>query len=194
MIETEVKKLTTKEKRFADRYLYEAKFNGTEAARGVYDAASDNTLAQIAYQNLRKLHIKQYVDEGLAAMAMSGNEVIARLNDIAKGKVTDFYNADGKFDLEVAKDRQVEHLLKKIKRKTTSKVLRDQGEIETHLLFEEIEFEIYSAHEALRDLGKVHKLFVDKIEQETSMVHSLDADTIRDINKGYDEQIGDSKD
>lgn len=176
MGEEKPKKLTVKEKRFCDRYLYECKFNGTEAARGVYDAKNDNTLAQIAYQNLRKLHIQEYIDEGLKAMSMSGNEVIARLNEIARGKISDVINEDGKFDLDLAKQRGKDGLIKKLKvkrlvretKREVDSVPDEGGEIEetleTSLITEEVEFEVYSAHEALRDLGKYHKLFTEKHE------------------------------
>jgi hypothetical protein len=40
----------------------------------------------------------------------------------------------------------------------------EQIETDTEIIYEEIEFEMYSAHEGLRDLGKHHKLFTDKVD------------------------------
>lgn len=53
------KKLTIKERAFVDCYTG----NGTEAARMAGYKGNDRTLAAIACQNLRKLHIKKAIEE-----------------------------------------------------------------------------------------------------------------------------------
>lgn len=173
--EHDEKKLKPKQKLFADYYLTEAHFNGTEAARLSDYKGNNATLAAVAYENLRKPHIKKYIDERLSALTMSANAVLARLTEIAEGKVDDLLDEDGKFNLQTARKNRKTHLIKKLKRKTTSKKVdavteenpEDETEttLETSVIHEEIEFEMYSAHEALRDLGKYHKLFTDKFEQ-----------------------------
>jgi hypothetical protein len=103
---------------------------------------------------------------------MSANEVLARLTEIASGRITDFLDEDGAFSLKVTKLRGKEHLLKKLKIKRSSKRVdsiesgkEDEREtLETSLVHEDVELEMYSAHEALRDLGKFHKLFAERIE------------------------------
>lgn len=164
--------LTGKQKAFVNAYLSNG-FNATEATRTAgYEGKDDHSLASIGYENLRKLEIAAEVNARLNEAAMSANEVLSRLSEIASGRVTDFVDEDGKFDLKLAKQRRKEHLLKKLKVKRFSKRVdsfiegqeEDKETIETSLLTEEVEFEMYSAHEALRDLGKYHKLFTDKHE------------------------------
>lgn len=163
--------LTGKQRVFIDSYLSNG-FNATEAARTAGYKGNDVTLATVGYENLRKPQISTIVSERLNEAAMSANEVLARLSKIARGEVTDFLDEDGKFDLRTARKLQKAGLLKKLKSKRTSKHVDtfEKGDeesretLETSLVYEEVEFEVYSAHEALRDLGKFHKLFTDKHE------------------------------
>lgn len=164
-------KLTGKQRVFVDSYLSNG-FNATDAARTAGYEGTDNTLSSVGYENLRKPEISVIVNERLNEAAMSANEVLSRLSMIARGEVTDFMDDDGKFDLKTARKLQKQGLLKKVKSKRTSKRVDSltEGEedsretLETALIYEEIEFEMYSAHEALRDLGKYHKLLNDRHE------------------------------
>jgi len=54
-------KLTKKEKGFADDYLDTG--NGTQSALNNYNTADDNVAASIASQNLRKLKVRQYIED-----------------------------------------------------------------------------------------------------------------------------------
>lgn len=163
--------LTGKQQVFIDEYLSNG-FNATEAARKAGYKGDSKTLAVVGFENLRKPNISAIVNERLNEAAMSANEVLARLSKIARGEVIDFLDEDGKFDLKTARQLQKAGLLKKLKSKRTSKrvdVLEEGNEesretLETALVYEEVEFEMYSAHEALRDLGKFHKLFADRVE------------------------------
>lgn len=163
---------TGKQRIFIDAYLSNG-FNATEAARTAgYKAKDDHSLASIGYENLRKPEISAAVAERLNEAAMSANEVLARLSKIARGEVNDFLDEDGKFDLPKARRLNKTGLLKKLKSKRTSKRVdsltgedeESRETLETALVYEEVEFEMYSAHEALRDLGKYHKLFADRLE------------------------------
>jgi phage terminase small subunit len=163
--------LTGKQRFFIESYLSNG-FNATEAARSAGYEGNDNVLGVTGHENLRNPKIAIAVQERLNEAAMSANEVLARLSKIARGEVTDFLDEDGKFDLKTARKLQKSGLLKKIKSKRTSKRVDTISEgdedsretLETSLLYEEIEFEMYSAHEALRDLGKYHKLLNDRHE------------------------------
>lgn len=164
--------LTGKQRAFIDAYLGPAKFNATEAARIAGYEGSDATLAAVGYENLRKPQIEAEVRERFNEATMSANEVLARLTEIASGQITDFLNEDGAFSLQITKQRGKAHLLKKLKIKRSAKKVESfpEGEeeqretIETSLVHEDVEIEMYSAHEALRDLGKFHKLFTERIE------------------------------
>src|ERR1043165_2529868 len=164
--------LTGKQRAFINAYLGEAKFNATEAARIAGYKGDDVTLAAVGYENLRKPQIEAEVRARFNEATMSANEVLARLTEIASGRITDFLDEDGAFSLKVTKQRGKEHLLKKLKIKRTAKKVdsiesgrEDEREtLETSLVHEDLELEMYSAHEALRDLGKFHKLFAERIE------------------------------
>lgn len=162
--------LTTKQRLFIESYLSNG-FNATEAARQAGYKGDARTLAVIGFENLRKPNIAAVVSERMNEAAMGANEVLARLSAIADGDVTYFLDEDGKFDLKAARQAKKTGLLKKLKTKRTSKVVdvKTEGEeeaerLETSLVVEEVEFELYSAHEALRDLGKYHKLFAERYE------------------------------
>jgi hypothetical protein len=109
---------------------------------------------------------------------MPSNEVLARLTTIANGSIEEFVDDAGKFDFEKAKKSGKLPLIKKLKRKSTSKKINavtegdpdgNETTLETHLVLEEVEFEIYSAHDALKDLGKYHGLFVDRSEVKATV-------------------------
>lgn len=164
--------LTGKQKAFVNAYLGEAKFNATHAARLAGYKGDDTTLAAVGYENLRKPQIEAEVRARFNEATMSANEVLARLTEIATGRITDFLDEDGAFSLKVTKQRGKDHLLKKLKIKRSTKKVESYPEgrederetIETALMHEDVELEMYSAHEALRDLGKFHKLFAERIE------------------------------
>lgn len=165
--------LTTKQRLFVETYLSNG-FNATDAARVAGYKGNDTTLSAVGYENLRKPQIAAVVSERINEAAMSANEVMARLSAIGRGDLQDVTDESGRFDFDKAKRARKTGLLKKLKRKTTSKkvdTFTEGGEedeekevIETSVIHEEVEFEMYSAHEALRDLGKFHKLFTDKHE------------------------------
>lgn len=144
-------KLTGKQRLFIAAYLGDAHFNATEAARIAGYKGNGNTLGVTAYDLLRNPKIKEQIDGSLAALTMPGNVVLKQLTDIATASIEDVLDDDGRFDFERAKESGKLPLVKKLKRTRTK-----EGET--------VEFEMYSAHEALRDLGKHHKLFADRIE------------------------------
>lgn len=163
--------LTGKQQAFINAYLTNG-FNATDAARQAGYEGNENTLSSVGYENLRKPEISVIMNERLNEAAMSANEVMARLSEIARGEVDNFLDEDGKFDLQKARRLQKTKLLKKLKTKRTSKQVdtiqagdeESRETLETSLMYEEVEFEMYSAHEALRDLGKYHKLLNDRHE------------------------------
>lgn len=181
MSDTE-KKLTDKQKLFCDFYVGECRFNATKAAKMA--GYSEKTAYQQGFELLRQPKIRNYIDAALRQMTLGANEVLARLTEIANGSIESFLDEEGNFDYKAAKKAGALPLLKKLKRKKTSKKIEtskkvaaeDEGSeseadpitIETQ---EEYEFEIHSALEALRDLGKFHKLFTDKQEANVTVSH-----------------------
>lgn len=152
-------KLTGKQKLFADFYVGAARFNGTKAA--ILAGYSEKTAKSIASENLTKPNIRAYIDEALRERLLGKNEVLARLADIATGSIEDLLGETGEFDYKAAKAAGKLGLVKKVKGKITERKIGESDIVEIDRTYE---LEMYSAHEALRDLGKYHKLFTDRIE------------------------------
>jgi len=62
-------KLTIKQQSFINHYLANGG-NGTQAARSAKYKGSDNTLAAVAKENIRKPHIKEFLDKAIAELKL----------------------------------------------------------------------------------------------------------------------------
>lgn len=144
--------MTPKQQIFVNEYL--KCWNATEAARRAKYQGNDATLAQVGAENLRKPYIAEIIQTRLKENAMSADEVLSRLANIARGNIADVAHVATSSDVvDLGEDAAV---IRKMKRKvTTSK----DGET-----YEDIELEMYSAHGALRDIGRHYGLFTDKVE------------------------------
>ncbi len=155
-------KLSYKQKAFIDEYLLD--FNATKAS--IRAGYSEKTAYSIGWENLRKPEIKDEISRRLSERRMSADEVLDRLTDIARGDIADVLDIGSmgfNLDLKKAHDSGKTKLIKKLKQKTTIVIGKGENPDQE---FHETEFEMYSAHEALRDLGKVHGLFTDKTRVE----------------------------
>lgn len=140
-------KLTGKQARFVDEYI--VCLNGTEAHRRAGYAGDDNVHAVEASRLLRNPKIVHAIDERLAHYAMSANEVLMHLSDIARGDIVDAVAVFGTPDLDKAAQRGKSHLVKRIRTKTIN-----DGDTEIH----ETEIEMYDRLKALELLSKYHDL------------------------------------
>lgn len=141
--------LTGKQELFVNAYLQ--CWNATEAARRAGYAGTDESLAVIGSNNLRKVKIAERINERLKANAMDADEVLSRLADIARGDMGDFIHPESlSIDIQQGNTR----LVKKIKYVVYS---TDDDQTET------VEFEMYSALDALKQLAKVHSLVSNKL-------------------------------
>lgn len=155
--ETPEVKLTNKQRAFIEEYLLD--FNATRAAREA--GYSEKTAYSSGSRLLKDVEVSAEIARRLAERRMSADEVLDRLTDIARGDIGEIMDISGvgfNLDMQKAKDAGKTKLIKKIKQKTTYFSGKDGGDSEQH----EIEIELYSAHEALRDLGKVSGLFVER--------------------------------
>jgi phage terminase small subunit len=82
----QIKILTVKEEKFCQEFIKD--FNGSAAARRA--RYSVNTCAEIAYEYLRKPHIKNRIAELLEAEEMQEGEIKKRISDIAKTDMSDY--------------------------------------------------------------------------------------------------------
>lgn len=142
----EQKKLTVKEKAWADAFLIT--LNKTEAARRAKYKGDNSTLGHIGWENYRKAHIQAYLDAKLNEMAMSANEVLARLSEQASADMGDFLRFEEGIklpflDLKSADKRGLLRLVKKFKYNADGQP----------------EIELYDAQAALVHIGKAHGLF-----------------------------------
>lgn len=164
--------LNDRQQRFVQEYMVD--YNATRAA--VAAGYSEKTARSIASENLTKPDIvdaintrKAELEEEYKLRIMGRFEVLARITEIANGDIGDLLPVDedgkpyGELDAGVLRNAKAQgksKLIKSVRVKRTPVLLPDgnmEESIETHV-------EMYSRHEALRDLGKHHALFTDKTE------------------------------
>lgn len=81
---------TNKQRAFVDEYFID--FNGTQAAiRAGYPETSARS---IAYENLTKPHIAEEIARRMEERAMSANEALAAMTDMARADITSFVRID----------------------------------------------------------------------------------------------------
>lgn len=146
-------KLTAKEALFVA--YYPVCLNGTKAAEMAGYEGNRNVLAVTASENLRKPKIRRAIDARLKKMAMSADEILARLTDHARGTMDDFVDAKtGLLNLRDAAEAGKLHLLKKLRVKTQTVT----GEGTAPVEIKSIEFELYDAQAALLNLHRMLRL------------------------------------
>ena len=146
--------------KFADYYLGECSFNGVQSAMKAGYRGSYDTLCVTASRLLRNPKVAAYLEEEFTKNTMSANEVMARLADHARGSLIDVLDESGEFDIQDARRRGKDHLLKKLKVTRNINRNKDGGEFETV----NYEYEIHDKLSALEKIGRVHSLFTDKHE------------------------------
>jgi len=159
---------------FVNNYFFH-NFNATRAYMATYDEVDESTAASNASRLLRNDKVALEIKERFDARAMKADEVIDRLSQIARGDIADFVDDYGGFDIQAARKARKTHLLKKVKQRTIRKMgeTKEDGTTGEDVEIHDIEFEAYSAHEALRDLAKVHALFVDRTRNDSDALTML---------------------
>ena len=76
--------LTNKQRAFVSAYLGEHLFNATRSAEAAGYAGNNGTLAVVGFDNLRKPNIRAEIEAHMADLAMSADEVLARIAAHAK--------------------------------------------------------------------------------------------------------------
>lgn len=164
--------LTGKQAAFVESYLRTR--NATKAARDAGYGGDENVLAVTGYENLRNPKISEAISLRIKESCMSADEVLERLGAHARGDVKDFLTTTEQgvpvFDFKGAIEQGKTHLLKKMKTKTKTYVVKgttakdDESETDEGLVVTEtdVEFELYDAQAALVHIGKHHKLFTEQ--------------------------------
>jgi len=96
--------------------------------------------------------IREVIEARIAEKAMSADEALIRLADMARGNLADFVQDYGAIDWEAVKAKG--HLVKKI----------------SHTAGKQSSIELYDAQSALEKIGRAHGLFVDRHEQTGEIV------------------------
>jgi len=144
-------------RQFARKYIK----NGCNGLQTVLDCGfTDNpdSAKVIAARLLTYVYVDNEISKLQAKAKMDADEVVERLSDIARADIADVLEPDGSFDISSAKARNTSKLIKSLK------FDKDSGKV--------IGLETYSAHEAQRDVGKIHALFTDKVESSVSSFDS----------------------
>jgi phage terminase small subunit len=169
--------MTNKQEFFTEYYLGESRFNATDAARRAGYASPKEE----GYRLKRRPDIAAAISERLAELAMEADEVLVRLAEHARGSLACFLReVNGELwpDLTTDEAKQHLHLLKKIKPKK-----RVGGTAEDQWVETEIELELHDPQAALVHIGRHHKLFTDRLEQELSKLSDAE---LRAIIAGED--------
>lgn len=166
--------LTVKELKFIESYIRTG--NRTQAAIDAgYKAGNRQRASEIGYQLLQKTPVLEAVRLRLTEAVMPPEEVKSRLSDIARGSIEEFVTfQDGMrlpvLDFKKAKENGKLHLIKKLKYTKDGTV----------------EFELYPADAAQRDMGKIHGIFKDTATNLNIDVSQLTNDQLERIANGED--------
>ncbi len=76
--------LTLKQRLWVEHYLGETNGNGTEAARRAGYRGNDDTLAHVAQDNLAHPEIAALIDHRVSTLAMTADECLALLAEVAR--------------------------------------------------------------------------------------------------------------
>jgi phage terminase small subunit len=148
--------LNNKQRVFVEHYL--ATWNATEAAKRA--GYSEKTAYAQGHRLLKNAEVQAALAERIEGLKAGADEVLLRLAAHSRGSMDDFIGSMDRIDIEKARALGVMPLVKKLKQRTMT-ISKSQGEdIETH----EIELELYDAQAATVQLGKYHRLFVDRQE------------------------------
>ncbi len=137
---------TDKEAVFIEEYLQ--RWNATEAARraGYAHPMQESNVV------LQRPRVREIIQQRLREKAMGADEVLARLDDIARGDIAEFITPSGRgFRIDIKKGFEAgkSYLVKKLSKNRKG-----------------TEIELYDAMKALELLGKNHKLFTDVQEHQ----------------------------
>lgn len=99
----------------------------------------------MAIANRRNPKVRAYMDECFGELSMSAKEVVQRLTEIASADISEAVTRSGALDMPKVKELGLDRHIKQTG-------FDSNGNLKV---------EFYDRHAALRDLGRVHKLFGD---------------------------------
>ena len=133
--------LTNKQFLFCEHYIQTS--NGTLSARlAGYKCKNDAAFRSVASENLTKPNIRAYLSDRYKEFAMTSDEVLMRLANIARASLTDYCDENGTIDWK--------------------RVHKDGYALKSIAKGSKLEFE--SKLRALELIGRAHAMFTDKLE------------------------------
>ena len=170
--------LTERDQATLEEYL--KSFNATRAWMATHPNSSYNSARASSSEWLAKPNIKAAIQERI----MGADEAKVLISDIARGDVAQLMDVSSmgfNLDMTKAKEAGLTKLIKKVKQKTTTYLAKSESQEDREVT--ELEIELYNAHEAARDILKVHGQLGDKSERENVPPGAISAsvDTMRQL-------------
>lgn len=146
---------------------FEENMNGTRAYMKLHPKSSYDSSRSSASTILAKPNVRAEIKRRLDEKAMSAEEAIARLGEIARAEIKPFVRIDDDgfvyFNFADPEAREYIYLIKKIKTKRERRIDGRGDDAETWE-GEWVEVELHDAHAAIRDILKLHGKFSEKVE------------------------------
>lgn len=152
--------MNQRHQQFINEYLI--CWNATEAYRRVYPKSSEEAARRSASELLTNPDISTEIQRRVDERAMTANEVLLRLADHARGDLGEFLTKSDdtiSVDLDGMKNAGKTHLIKKITQTKRRRSYKDVVEEEAV-----VSLELYDAQAASVQVGKYHRLFVERNE------------------------------
>lgn len=170
---------------------FDKNMNQTKAYLSVFKDAKYDSAKVEASKFFTKPNIRREIEYRLTQDAMSKSEVLKRIGDMARASLQPFIKIadDGfvYFDFSHEDALKNLHLIRKIKTKRERRV-DGSGDSAEEWEGEWVEVELHNAADALRDIGRHHKMFTDKIESSGYVINfdwgELTADQIVRLRNG----------
>jgi len=103
--------LTHREQRLVDEYISNGGNGARAAASAGYGAARPG---QSAYQVLNRPEVQRHICQRIAESRVTADEIIGTLASFMRGRIGNFYDESGEFSIQLAKEREIDHLLKTV--------------------------------------------------------------------------------
>lgn len=175
---------------FCNRYLANG-MNSTQAYLGCHPNSGYDSARSSAPEILAKPSVKAFLKDRMKKSAMGVEEIITRLTNIARADIRPFikYLPDGfaYFDLSSPEAKDHMYMIKEMEPKRERRI-EGSGEDAEEWEGEWVKVKLHDSYAALRDLGKLHKLFVDRTENTQFNVElpwdELTSDQIARLSNG----------
>lgn len=174
--------LTDKQRVFIDMYFING-LNQTRAYMSVYPDADYPAARSSASRLITNANVRAEIERRLTQHALTANEALARLANEARGDLADVFTDDGEFDFKTAKARGQTAIIKKLKRKRSTRHTADDDDNGV-VIDEHFEIELYDAQAAQLALLKEWRLDSGKPTERFAMTWRDLVEQARNTSEG----------